>query len=101
MLFNSTIRDEWCNALVILIHKDAADLEIYRPISLLSHFYKLVTRIITARLVKKLGSYQLIGQSGFRGGSGTNDHLPSIIRVIEKSIGYNRPLALPGIPQDF
>lgn len=95
-LFNSTIPDRWYNAIVILIHKkgDTAELENYRPISLLSHLYKLFTRIITTRLENKLDFYQPIEQAGFRRGFGTNDHLQSIKTLIEKSIEYNRPLVI-------
>lgn len=95
-LFNSTIPDRWYNAIVILIHKkgDTAELENYRPISLLSHLYKLFTRIITTRLENKLDFYQPIEQAGFRRGFGTNDHLQSIKTLIEKSMEYNRPLVI-------
>lgn len=95
-LFDNTIPDRWYNAIVILIHKkgNADDLENYRPISLLSHLYKLFTRIITSRLENKLDFYQPVEQGGFRSGFGTNDHLQSIKAVIEKSIEYNRPLVL-------
>lgn len=95
-LFNNTIPDKWYSAIVILIHKkgDATDLENYRPISLLSHLYKLFTKIITTRLENKLDFYQPMEQGGFRKGFGTNDHLQSIKTVIEKSIEYNRPLVL-------
>ena len=70
------------------------ELENYRPISLLSHLYKLFTKIITARLEKKLDFYQPPEQGGFRTKFGTNDHLQSIKTVIEKSIEFNRPLVL-------
>lgn len=48
-LFNRWIPKGWHDSIVILLHKkgDTADLENYRPISLLSHLYKLFTRIIT------------------------------------------------------
>ena len=95
-IYNSTIPDKWHNAIVILLHKkgDIVELENYRPISLLSHLYKLFTKIITARLEKKLDFYQPPEQAGFRAKFGTNDHLQSIKTVIEKSIEYNRPLVL-------
>lgn len=51
-LFNSKVPKNWHNSIVILLHKkgDIAELENYRPISLLSHLYKLFTRNITTRL---------------------------------------------------
>ena len=67
-------------------------LENYRPISLLSHLYKLFAKIITARLEKKLDFYQPPEQAGFRAKFGTNDHLQSIKTVIEKK--HRIPLVL-------
>lgn len=95
-LSDHTIPDKWYNATVILLHKkgDMAELDNYRPISLLSHLYKLFTRIITSRLENKLDFYQPVEQAGFRAGFGTNDHLQSIKTIIEKSVEYNRPLVL-------
>lgn len=47
------IPTEWWNAKVILLFKkgDSANVENYRPISLLSTLYKLLTRIVTDRLL--------------------------------------------------
>lgn len=47
------IPTEWWNAEVILLFKkgDSANVENYRPISLLSILYKLLTRIVTDRLL--------------------------------------------------
>lgn len=95
-LSNSTIPEKWHNATAILLHKkgDITELENYRPISLLNHLYKLFTKIITNRLENKLDFYQPLEQAGFRTGFGTNDHLQAVRALIEKSIEYNRPLAL-------
>lgn len=51
-LFNSNIPDKWYNALVKLIHN--------KPITLLSHLYKLFTRIIISWMENKLDFYQPI-----------------------------------------
>lgn len=56
--------------------------------------YKLFTKIIAKRLERKLDFYQPREQAGFRKGYGTNDHLQVIKVLIEKSVEYNRPLAL-------
>lgn len=71
-LFNACISKgttptQWNNAVIILIHKkgDITNLANYRPISLLSHIYKLFMRVITQRLTPKLDFYQAREQTGF------------------------------------
>lgn len=95
-LAEGKIPKSWKNAEVILIHKkgDNTNIENYRPISLLSHLYKLLTKIITNRLTTKLDSYQPIEQAGFRKGFGTINHLQTIRAAIEKTTEYNIPLHL-------
>lgn len=100
-LFNLCLEDgiipsQWNNAEMILLHKkgDITELENYRPISLLCHLYKLLTKIIAKRLEGKLDFYQSREQAGSRKGYGTNDHLQAIKILIEKSVEYNRPLVL-------
>lgn len=95
-LIEATTPTQWSNAEVILLHKkgDITDLSNYRPISLLSHVYKLFTKIITKRLANKLELYQSREQAGFRSGYGTNDHLLVIKNLIEKCAEYNKPLVL-------
>lgn len=43
---------------------DNTNIENYRPISLLTHLYKLHTKIITNRLTDKLDVYQSVKQAG-------------------------------------
>ena len=95
-LRNSTTPDQWNKAIIVLLHKkgDIAQIQNYRPISLLSHIYKLFMRIITKRLTAKLDLYQPAEQAGFRKGYGTNDHLHTIKILIEKCVEYNKPLVL-------
>jgi len=78
------------------MHKkgDITNLKNYRPISLLSHLYKLFMRIITKRITNKLDFYQPREQAGFRSGFGTNDHLQVVKALIEKCFEYNKPLVL-------
>lgn len=101
LLFNKCLAEgitpsQWSNAIIITMHKkgDPTDLGNYRPISLLTHIYKIFTKILTKRLTNKLIFYQPKEQAGFRPGFGTNDHLLSIKVLIEKCIEYNKPLIL-------
>ena len=73
---------------MIVLNKkgDITDIGNYRHISLLSHLYKLLMRIITNRLGSKLDFHQPLEQVGFRSGFGTNDHLQVIKSLIEKVI---------------
>lgn len=101
ILFNKCLLEgitpsQWENAQIIILHKkgDNTDLENYRPISLLSHIYKLYTKILTTRLTNKLEFFLSKEQAGFRTKYGTNDHLLTIKALIEKCIEYNKPLML-------
>jgi len=60
----------WQNAQVILLHKkgDKLKLSNFRPISVWPHPYKLLTKILTNRLTRKLDEYQSSDQAGFRKG---------------------------------
>lgn len=90
------IPTDWYNSEVVLLFKkgDTADIENYRPISLLSHLYKLLTKIITNRLTEKLDFYQPVEQAGFRKGFGTMDHIQALRSLIEKGNEYNIPIHL-------
>lgn len=95
-LMEGRIPEPWKNAEIILLYKkgDHTNIENYRPISLLSHMYKLLTKIITNRLTAKLDAYQPVEQAGFRKGFGTIDHLQTIRTLIEKTTEYNIPIHL-------
>jgi len=62
----------------------------YRPINLLSHKYKLFTRIL-AKLLCKNESKE---QARFRSDFSINDHLLVLKTLIEKCVEYNKPLVL-------
>lgn len=95
-LEESRIPEKWESAIVILLFKkgNKADLNNYRPISLLSQLYKLFTKIITIRLTNKLDFYQPVEQAGFRSGYSTMDHILTMRIVIEKATEYQMPLWL-------
>lgn len=67
ILFNNCL-STWENDILIILYKkgDPTKLENYRPISLLSRKYKLLTKIVARRLTGKLEFPQLREQVGFR-----------------------------------
>lgn len=95
-ILETRVPASWNNAAITLIHKkgDIRNLDYYRPISLLSHMYRLFTRVIVNRLEKKLEFYQPREEAGFRSGFSTNDHLQTLKTVIEKCNEYRKPLIL-------
>jgi exonuclease III len=100
-LFNSVILEgktpkAWHRGVVVLFFKkgDKTLLKNYRPISLLSHVYKLFSRVITNRLARRFDDFQPPEQAGFRKGFSTIDHIHTLRQVIQKTEEYNRPLCL-------
>lgn len=69
-------------------------LDNYRPISLLSHIYKLFTRIMVNRLKKKLNNYQTRVQAGFWSGFNTCEHFQALKILIEKCNEYQTPIII-------
>ena len=100
-LFDSVILEGktpqvWCRGVVVLFFKkgDNALLKNYRPITLLSHVYKLFSRVITNRLARRFDDFQPPEQAGFRKGFSTVDHIHTLRQVIQKTEEYNLPLCL-------
>ncbi|CAG9116832.1 unnamed protein product [Plutella xylostella] len=100
-LFNSVILEgtspeAWSRSVVTLFFKkgNKALLKNYRPIALLSHVYKLFSRVITNRLEQRLDDFQPPEQAGFRKGYSTIDHIHTLRQVIQKTEEYNLPLYL-------
>ncbi|KAG7299483.1 hypothetical protein JYU34_016444 [Plutella xylostella] len=100
-LFNSVILEgtspeAWSRSVVTLFFKkgNKALLKNYRPIALLSHVYKLFSRVITNRLEQRLDDFQPPEQAGFRKGYSTIDHIHTLRQVIQKTEEYNLPLCL-------
>lgn len=100
-LFNAVVHrgatpEAWSRSVVVLFFKkgDKALLKNYRPISLLSHVYKLFSRVVTNRLATRLDEYQPPEQAGFRKGYSTVDHIHTVRQIIQKTEEYNQPLCM-------
>ena len=95
-LEQQAIPTQWKSSRTVLIHKkgDREDIKNYRPIALLSHVYKLFTKIILNRVEKTLDEFQPVEQAGFRKGFCCIDHIHTVTQLIEKTREYKQPLLL-------
>ena len=96
ILKTKQIPDSWHEAKIVILFKkgDPKDIKNYRPISLLSHSYKIFTRLLQTRIERTLGENQPREQAGFQKGYSTTDHLQALNQIIEKSNEYNLPLCI-------
>lgn len=90
------IPKSWKESETILLHKkgEYEDLKNYRPICLLSHVYKLFTKVITNRLQNSLDEQQPREQAGFRRKYSTIDHIFTLTQLLERSREYKFPLCV-------
>ena len=96
ILESQEIPETWREAKMIILHKkgERRDIKNYRPVSLLSHTYKLFTRAIQNRMEKVLDENQPRERAGFRKKYSTVDHLQALNQVIEKSEEYQLPMVI-------
>ena len=92
MLETKKILVEWKEAKMIILHKKGE--MNFRPVSLLSHVYRLFTQTLQKWMEKVLDENQLREQAGFRKGYLTVDHLQMINQLIEKCHEFKRPLCI-------
>jgi hypothetical protein len=79
--------------LMVLFKKgDPKDASNYRPISLLSILYKVFSKLICRRIGSLLDAAQPADQAGFRSGFSCDDHLLSLVLLVERSFEFQQPL---------
>ena len=79
--------------IVVLFKKDdRSECKNYRPISLLSHIYKLFMTIIRCRISDDLYSRFPDSQAAYQPNRGTTEQIFALSQLIEKSIEFNKPL---------
>ena len=80
------IPEEWGQSVIIPIFKkgDVTACGNYRPISLLSHAYKILAKVMQGRIRDREERILTEEQAGFRAGRGTIDQVFSFSQVAEK-----------------
>jgi len=99
-LFNAVLKpipeipDVWRESCVKILFKkgDPKKPDNYRPITLLRILYKLFSRMLHGRIQQILDAAQCADQAGFRAGFGVEDHLFTMVMLVEKLAEFNLPL---------
>jgi len=86
----------WCEASISPIHRkgDCLNPASYRPISLLNTLFKLLSRVLNARLTNWVREKERIStfQAGFQPGKSCLDHIFSLIAMIQLKLAKNEKL---------
>eukprot|EP00973_Karenia_brevis_P036586 5043515-Karenia_brevis.AAC.1 len=84
----------WKEALIKVIFKkgDARLPENYRPICVIPLLYKLFSKVLLGRISIILERAQCVEQAGFRAGFSVDDHLFTVVAVIDRLAEFNLPL---------
>ena len=82
------------DALIVVLYKKNSRLDCgnYRPISLLSHIYKLFISIIANRVKNDLYASFPASQAAYQPGRGTIEQIFALEQIIEKAIEFNNPV---------
>ena len=91
---SGTIPQKFKDALIVVLYKKNSRLECgnYRPISLLSHIYKVFISIIASRVKADLYASFRESQAAYQPGRGTIEQVIALEQIIEKSIEFNNPV---------
>ncbi|XP_061381710.1 uncharacterized protein LOC133319855 [Danaus plexippus] len=86
ILDEEAVPHQWMTSEIILLYKkgDPADIGNYRPISLMSCFYKLFASSLLERIAPVIDAHQPIEKAGFRSGFSTMDHIQVVDQVSTK-----------------
>ena len=94
ILITSSVPQAFKEALIVVLFKKGSrqDCGNYRPISLLSHVYKLFISIIASRVKDDLYASFPASQAAYQPGRGTIEQIIALEQIIEKSIEFNNPV---------
>ncbi len=92
ILVTGTIPQGFKDALIVVIFKKGSMLECsnYRPISLLSHIYKIFITIIYQRIKNDLYKTLPPSQAAYQPGRATIEQIFCMEQIIEKSLEFNK-----------
>ncbi len=93
ILVTGTVPTGFKEAMIVVIFKKGSMLDCsnYRPISLLSHVYKLFITVISLRVKHDLYNFLPSSQAAYQPGRGTIEQIWCMEQIIEKSLEFNNP----------